>query len=115
MKKKKIIWSDDAADDLCDIISYIRHASGKKIASDISARILGHVEKIVIFPESGRLIPELSSMGITDIREIIEAPWRICYRIVDDEIRVLSVIDGRRNVEELLYKKLIQGGLGHPL
>ena len=49
------------------------------------------------------------SIGVIDIREIIENPWRIFYRITTHEIQVISVIDGRRNVEEILYKKVIDG------
>ncbi len=70
MKKKQIIWSQDAGDDLCEIIAYIRDTTGKKTAREIYCRIIEHVEKIVIFPESGRIIPELLSMGIVDIREV---------------------------------------------
>jgi len=109
MKKKQIIWSQDAGDDLCEIIAYIRDTTGKKTAREIYCRIIEHVEKIVIFPESGRIIPELLSMGIVDIREVIEAPWRIFYRIRGDQIQILSVVDGRRNVGDILYKKMIDG------
>ena len=105
--KKKIIWSQYASDDLVEIITYIKERSGKQIANEIYLRIINHVEKIVIFPESGRLIPELLALGIIDIREIIETPWRIFYRVETSEVQIISIIDGRRNVEELLFKKVI--------
>lgn len=107
--KNKIIWAKDASDDLIDIVTYIKEKSGKKIANEIYNRILSHVEKIDIFPEIGRITPELMSIGVIGIREIIESPWRIFYRITGKEIQVISVIDGRRNVEEILYKKIIDG------
>ena len=107
--KKKIVWSQDASEDLIEIVTYIKEKSGKNIANEIYQRIINHVEKIDIFPESGRVIPELMSIGVIDIREIIENPWRIFYRITTHEIQIISVIDGRRNVEEILYKKVIDG------
>ena len=105
--KKKIVWSQDASEDLIEIVTYIKEKSGKNIANEIYQRIINHVEKIDIFPESGRVIPELMSIGVIDIRELIESPWRIFYRITTHEIQIISVIDGRRNVEEILYKKII--------
>jgi len=110
--KKKIIWSQDASDDLIEIIEYIKEKSGKDIAYEIYSRIISHVEKIDTFPESGRVIPELMTIGIRDLRELIQNPWRIFYRVTLDEIQIISVIDGRRNVEEILYKKVIDGKIG---
>lgn len=82
--KKKIVWSQDASDDLIDIVTYIKEKSGKNIANEIYKRLLSHVEKIDIFPECGRVVPELISIGVLDIREIIENPWRIFYRITSN-------------------------------
>jgi toxin ParE1/3/4 len=109
--KRKIVWSQDASDDLIEIISYIRDKSGKNIAKEIYQRIIKRVENIEILPKSGRVVPELVSIGVLDIREIIEKPWRIFYRITKEEIQIISVIDGRRNIEEILYKKVIDGKL----
>ncbi len=107
--KKKIVWSQDASDDLIDVITLIRDKSGKKIANEIYQRIISHVEKIEILPKGGRVVPELLTIGVIDIREIIESPWRIFYRIDEEEIQIISLIDGRRNIEEILYKKVIDG------
>jgi len=107
--KKKIVWSQDASDDLIDIVTFIKEKSGKNIANEIYQRIITHVEKIDIFPEGGRVVPELISIGVLDIREIIENPWRVIYRITSTEIQIISVIDGRMNIEEILYKKVIDG------
>jgi toxin ParE1/3/4 len=107
--KKKIVWSQDASDDLVDIVTYIKENSSKNIAKEIYQRIISHVEKVEGFPETGRVVPELMAIGIIDIREIIETPWRIMYRNTLNEIQIISVIDGRRNVEEILFRKVIDG------
>lgn len=107
--KKEIVWSQDASDDLIEIVTYIKEKSGRNIANEIYQRIMNHIENIDDFPESGRFVSELMSIGVIDIREIIEKPWRIFYRIISNKIQIISVIDGRRNVEEILYKKVIIG------
>lgn len=109
--KKRIVWSEDASDDLINIVTYIKEKTGKDSAIVIYQKIISHVEKIEVFSESGRVVPELISIGVLDIREIIENPWRIFYRVTLTEIQVISVIDGKRNIEEVLYKKMIDGKL----
>ena len=107
----RILWSRDASDDLMGIISFIAERSGKKVARGIYSRIKEKVESIREFPATGRMVPELTSIGITEIHELIEPPWRIFYRIYQNEVRILSVVDGRRNIEEILYRKVIDGKL----
>lgn len=63
-----------------------KEKSGKVIAYEIYTRIIDHVESIDSFPESGRVIPELLTIGIRDLREWIEKPWRIFYWVKSDEI-----------------------------
>jgi toxin ParE1/3/4 len=107
----KILWSRDASDDLMEIIAFIANRSGKKMARDIYSRIKAKVESVRRFPATGRVVPELASIGVTDIHELIEPPWRVFYKIHQNELRVLSVIDGRRNTEDILYRKVIDGKL----
>ncbi|MEK6194681.1 MAG: plasmid stabilization protein, partial [Deltaproteobacteria bacterium] len=40
-------------------------------------------------------------------RELIISPWRMIYRISEMKIYVLSVLDSRQNVEDILLKRLI--------
>ena len=105
----KVIWSEDASLDLVDIVSYIKIHSGKGIAKEIYTRIKSKVDYIVDFPKAGIVVPELVNIGITDIYQIIVSPWKVYYKVIEDKILVLSVIDGRRNLEEILYKKIITG------
>ena len=104
-------WSFDARSDLVEIVSYIKENSGTKIAKAIYDRIQEKVTKATDYPEGYRVVPELLEIGVFEVREIIESPWRIFFRTNDAEIRIISVIDGRRNVEEILYKKMMEGKL----
>ncbi|MBN2650995.1 MAG: type II toxin-antitoxin system RelE/ParE family toxin [Spirochaetales bacterium] len=105
--QKELIWSQDASNDLYNIVAYVKEKSGKSIAFDIYNRIIEKVEILLNYPETGRTVPELINIGILDFRELIEAPWRIFYKISDTHIYIVSIIDGRRNVEEILYGKVI--------
>ena len=48
------------------------------------------------------------SLGIHIYRELIVAPWQIVYRISDTTVFVLSVIDSRQNVEDILLHRLLR-------
>jgi len=65
------------------------------------------VSALYTMPDRGRIVPELKAQGIHTYRELIIAPWRIIYRISDTTVFVLSVIDSRRNVEDILLDRFI--------
>ncbi len=54
-------------------------------------RLTRRSEQIETFPQSGRIVPEY---GARDIREVIERPYRILYRIKEDAVEVLAVVHG---------------------
>jgi toxin ParE1/3/4 len=106
-----ISWSDDARNELKQIISYIKEKSGNIIAANVFQKIRQNIERLTAFPGTGRVSPELEALGITYIHQINENPWRIYYKIENEIIWIVSIIDTRRNIEELLYKKMIDGKL----
>lgn len=103
----KIYWSMVAENDLKGIIEYIARdniANAKKAFERIKEKALD----LNVFSERGRIVPELADYGITLYREIIVPPWRVIYRISDNKVYVLSVLDSRQNVEDVLLKRLIK-------
>jgi len=106
-----IIWTEDAAEDLFDIISYQKMKYGLEKATSVFESLQKKVSSLINFPQKGRIVPELHSIGITSYHELIENPWRIIYRISDTTVFIVTLLDSRRNVEEVLYKKVIDGRL----
>ena len=104
-KKYEVIWSNVAENDLKRIIEYITDDS-PTIALKILKNIKQKVSSLYDFPERGRIVPELRDQGILQYREIIISPWRILYRISETNVYVLSVLDSRRNIEDILLQRL---------
>ncbi|MDL1960056.1 MAG: type II toxin-antitoxin system RelE/ParE family toxin [Deltaproteobacteria bacterium] len=105
-QKYKVIWADIAENDLKNIIEFIANDSlsnAQKVFDKITEKASG----LYILPERGRLVPELKDQGILQYRELIHFPWRIIYRISENKVYVLSVIDSRRNIEDILLKRLL--------
>jgi plasmid stabilization system protein ParE len=106
-KKYQVAWAAVAQCDLKQIIEYIAIDSPGN-ASQILKRIKKKASDLYTMPDRGRIVPELKDQGIHTYRELIIAPWRIIYRISDTTVFVLSVIDSRRNVEDILLDRFVK-------
>ncbi|GHV86521.1 hypothetical protein AGMMS50230_21290 [Spirochaetia bacterium] len=60
-------------------------------------------------PGIGRPVQILKDIGVNDYLQIIMEHWILYYKIEKENIKIISIIDGRRNLEEILYKKIIDG------
>jgi toxin ParE1/3/4 len=99
-------WSETAERDLKGIIEYIAKDSPAD-AYQVLSNIKEKASNLHSFPDRGRIVPELQDQGITQYRELIVAPWRIIFRNSEEAVYVLSVLDSRQNVEDILLKRLI--------
>jgi toxin ParE1/3/4 len=102
----KIEWAEVAEKDLKGTVEYIAKDSPTN-ALKILKKIKQKASSLYTFPERGRIVPELLDQGILTYRELIIPPWRIIYRISEMKVYVLSVLDARQNVEDILLKRLI--------
>jgi toxin ParE1/3/4 len=102
----EVEWAGVAEGDLRGIINYISTDSPAN-ALKILHKIRQKVSSLNSFPQRGRILPELQAQGITLYRELIVPPWRIIYRISDIKVYVLSVLDSRQNVEDILLDRMI--------
>ncbi len=107
VRKYHVAWAETAQQDLIQIIDYIA-VDNPENASRILQKIKQKAAALYTMPEPGRIVPELKEQGIHTYREIVIAPWRVIYRISDTVVFVLSVIDSRRNVEDILFDRYIK-------
>lgn len=102
-----VLLTNDAARDLEEIYRYVaRHdAPGK------ADRLLDRIEKafsgLSETPERGVFPRELAALGIREYREVFFKPYRIIYRVLDKRVYVLLIADGRRDMRELLQRRLL--------
>jgi toxin ParE1/3/4 len=106
-KKYKVQWAGPARLDLIENTEFIADdspASARKIVKKIRER----VPDLYMIPERGRVVPELAKQGITTFREIIIPPWRVLYKIDGKVVYVEVIADGRRNLEDLLFRRIMR-------
>jgi len=105
-KKFEVLWASIAENDLTSIIEYIACDSPLN-ALTVLKKIKDRAANLYHSPNRGRIIPELREHGIYQYREIIVPPWRLLYRISEDKVYVLAVLDSRKNIEDILLKRLL--------
>ena len=88
----EVRWTPQAAADLELIAEFIAHDS-PHYASLFVIDVLDAVERLVRFPESGRIVPEKND---PKVREIILGNYRIVYRRRADVAEILTIHHGAR-------------------
>ena len=107
MKKIHLVrWSKTSENDLKGIINYIAEDSPSR-AYDVFKAIKIRALSLKRYSDRGRIVQELQDQGVTQYRELIVAPWRIIYRISEEAVYILSVLDSRQNVEDILLNRLL--------
>jgi toxin ParE1/3/4 len=104
--KFKVYWTDTAQLDLNHIISYIAK-DNINIAEKIYLKIKAKGISLESFPFRGRIIPELKQLNIIKYRELIEQRWRIIYFIQNNDVYIVSIIDTKRNFEEIILDRFL--------
>lgn len=103
----RVQWSETAVRDLEELVSYVA-ADSAATAERILKKLESRAQSLKSSPARGRVVPELVHFGIRSWRELIVRPYRIIYRIDAGTVHVLAVLDGRRDLEELLLERLIR-------
>ncbi len=87
-------WTPQALDDLEAICLFIAR-DAPPIASVFAERAFDAVDRLADFPESGRIVPEVSDPSF---REIILGNYRIIYRLQPGEAQILTVHHAAREL-----------------
>ncbi len=98
----------DAETDLFDIYRYVaQHDSPEK-----AGRLLNNLEKTILRLETTPLRvnypPEMERIAVFEFREIFFKPYRIIYQVIKTRVYVHCVLDGRRDLQDLLQSRLLR-------
>ncbi len=92
-----IRWTPQAADDLQAIHDFVARDSPQYARAEVE-RILAAIDQLEAFPLSGRVVPEHQ---IEDVRELIERPYRIVYRVRREAVHILLIFRASRLIRPL--------------
>ena len=93
---KQLSFTSRANADLTQILDYIE-LDRPQTATKVVARIREKCELLRTNPEMGPARPEFAK----DMRSLIVQRWIVYYRVKTNEIQVIRVLDGARDVRGL--------------
>ena len=103
------VWlTDDAARDLEALYDYIESHDAPGKADYVLDQIEKAFASLAENPERGARPKELLVVGLREYREIFFKPYRIIYRVMSENVYVMVIADGRRDMQTLLQRRLLQ-------
>lgn len=100
--------TEDAARDLAEIFDYLDRYHSPARATDVLEQVERRFLSLSDYPHSGSHPKELLDLGIQEYREVLCHPYRIIYRVLGQIVYVLVIADGRRDMQTLLQRRLLQ-------
>ncbi len=108
MKRFKVLIDPQAKKDLQEIFFYAAINDNISAADKLLDAIEKTCYKLKEYPERGHVPQELRQTGIKRYLEIHYKPYRIIYEIENSIIYIHSILDGRRNIQEILSERLLR-------
>ncbi|OHB49038.1 MAG: plasmid stabilization protein [Planctomycetes bacterium GWF2_40_8] len=106
--KFEVFLISDAEKDILDIFKYIIFSDSKEKAEYVFHKIEETCKSLCSLPDRGHIPPELKRIGVMNFKEIHYKPYRIVYEIINKKVFVHCVLDGRRNLQEILEYRLLR-------
>lgn len=103
----KVLLTQGAEQDLESIDDYIAQFDCVENADHVLDRLLEAVESLSRFPEQGSYPKELVTLGIKEYRQTAVKPYRVIYRVVDDQVVIYLIVDGHRDMQSVLARRLL--------
>ena len=105
----RIVWAPSAVDDLEDILDHVAGSDTPESAHALCSKVVQRIEKLRTNPRRCRIVPELREVGVTKYRELVVAPYRVFFHLSGRTVNLIGVLDGRRELEEILIRRVIEG------
>jgi plasmid stabilization system protein ParE len=88
----RVEWTLHAIGNVASIRDYIAQRS-PQYGQRMATRIVDRCRQLNRFPNSGQMVPEYQD---AELREVLEGPYRIIYRVHSDCVRIVTVVHGAR-------------------
>ncbi len=105
MKSWQVILAPDFLADLFELYQFVTLKDGQQKAKQLVTKLEKAARSLKDFPERGHRLPELATMGIQDILEMVIPPYRILYKIQSTNVHILACIDSRRDLDQILIRR----------
>jgi len=106
--KFHVFMIEDAEEDLYEIYRHVSLSDSIEKAEYLIKKIEETFLNLSELPYRGHIPPELERIGVKEYREIHFKPYRIIYQIIKSNVFIHCILDGRRELQELLEQRLLR-------
>lgn len=103
----QVLLTEGAEQDLESIYDYIAEFDCVASADYVLDQVMEVAEGLSQFPERGNYPKELAALGIKEYRQTTFKPYRVIYRIAGDQVIIYLIVDGRRDMQSVLARRLL--------
>lgn len=93
--------------DLAEITGYISRFDSPEKAHYVLDRLWEVVDSLTTLPQRGSVPREFHALGIRQYRQVFFKPYRLIYSVEAKTVWVRVIVDGRRDMESLLQRRLL--------
>jgi toxin ParE1/3/4 len=108
-KSYKVFLTAGAERDLESIYDYIVEYDSVANGHHVLNQLLKVSNSLSRFPERGSYPKELIALGMREYRQAVFKPYRVIYRVINDQVIIYLIADGRRDMQALLARRLLGG------
>ncbi|MGL4576117.1 MAG: type II toxin-antitoxin system RelE/ParE family toxin [Burkholderiaceae bacterium] len=102
-----VVLTQGAEQDLESIFDYIAEFDSAANANHVLDKLLEAVDSLTRFSERGSYPRELVALGIKEYRQTAFKPYRVIYRVLGNQVVVYLIVDGRRDMQSVLARRLL--------
>jgi toxin ParE1/3/4 len=99
---------DDAQADILTIYKYILGNDSAQAADYVFGKIEELCYSLNHLPERGHVPPELARINVNAYLEVHFKPYRVIYEIEGKKVFIHCILDGRREMQDLLERRLLR-------
>lgn len=104
----EVLLTAGAERDIAAIHDFVADSDGGSAAEHLLDRLLQAAERLTQLPQRGTYPKELIALGIREYRQIYFKPYRIVYRVSGSRVFIMLIMDGRRDMQTLLARRLLE-------
>jgi toxin ParE1/3/4 len=104
----QVVLIQDAEGDILEIYEYILAHDSRESAEYVFEKLEETCLSLEQLPDRGHVPPELLRINVTAFREAHFKPYRVIYEIEGRTVFVHCILDGRRDLQDMLERRLLR-------
>jgi toxin ParE1/3/4 len=106
--KHTVVILPEAKEDLVDLYWYVADHGSIMQADALLDGLEEKCESLSGNPDRGHTVPELKRIHSESFKEIHYKPYRVIFQISGEIVYVHAVLDGRRELQEILENRILR-------